>query len=94
MIFDLLHTQTTGQITQEESFFTYSEDLSSTNFSVPDHEPVFLDELGEIPQDVVYACGDNVECRYDATQTGNLDIGLDTLTTNEANIEDQNVASK
>lgn len=68
--------------------------MSAANYSVPDHEPVYLDELGDIDQAVLDACGDNAECIFDATQTGNLDIGLETLTTNMGNIDDQNQASK
>ncbi len=90
-----MHTCTpTGQISSNESFFTYPEGMSAANYSFPDHIPVFLDELGDIPQEVLDVCGDNAECIFDATQTGNLDIGLETLTTNEGNVDDQNQASK
>ncbi len=69
--------------------------MSADDYSFPNHEPIFADEpLDNIPQEVRDACGDNQECIFDATQTGNLEIGMETLTTNMGNIDDQNQASK
>ncbi len=85
----------TGEISAQDSFFTYPEGMSAADYSFPNHEPVFADEAADsVPQDVLDACGDNQECIFDATQTGNLEIGMETLTTNNGNIDDQNQASK
>ena len=65
------------------------------NFSDPDHLPRFLDEVMEnATDDVISRCDNNPECIFDATETGNVDIGLETLQTNQDNINDQTVACK
>ncbi len=68
--------------------------MSAANYSFPNHVPIFADETENVPDDVLAACGDNQECIFDAIQTGNLEIGMETLTTNAGNIDDQNQASK
>ncbi|XP_064388044.1 uncharacterized protein LOC135336225 isoform X3 [Halichondria panicea] len=82
------------EISAQDSFFTYPEGMSAADYSFPNHEPIFADEAADsVPQDVLDACGDNQECIFDAIQTGNLEIGMETLTTNNGNIDDQNQAS-
>ena len=65
------------------------------NFSDPDHMPIFLDEVLDAASNETRAlCGDNPECIFDATETGNMEIGLETLQTNQENVNDQIVACK
>ena len=63
------------------------------NFSNPDHMTTFLDEVVEGASNETRAlCGDNAQCIFDATETGNMEIGLETLQTNQENVNDQIVA--
>ena len=86
---------TTGQIDSVESLFTYPVGTTAANFSFPDHIPAFLDEViaGASPE-VLAACGENIECIFDASQTGNISVGLATMETNEINNNDQMQACK
>ncbi len=85
----------TGQIDPEESLFTYPGGLSALNYSFPDHVPLFLDEVfATASQEILDLCQGNIRCIYDAVQTGNLDIGRDTMTIEETNTDDRMIASK
>ena len=65
------------------------------NFSDPDHMPAFLDEVLDTASNETRAlCGNNPECIFDATETGSMEIGLETLQTNQENVNDQTVACK
>lgn len=91
----ILFLSLTGQISNNTSLFTYPEGFSVTSFSDPNHMPRFLDEVVRNATDeVISRCGDNPECIFDATETGNVDIGLETLQTNQDNVNDQMVACK
>lgn len=69
--------------------------MSATDFSFPDHIPLSLDEVvAGATQEVQDACQGNVKCIFDATQTGNMDIGLNTMQTEEVFMEDQMIACK
>ena len=57
--------------------------------------PAFLDEVLDAASNETRAlCGNNPECIFDATETGSMDIGLETLQTNQENVNDQTVACK
>ena len=85
----------TGQIEPEESLFTYPPGSSAADFSVPDHEPDFVDEVvANATQEVLDLCGTNVRCIFDATQTGDVNVGLDTMQQDSFNMETQEVTSK
>ena len=79
-----------GQVTSEESIFTYEPDESVVTFSYPNHIPPFLDEIlynlmgNSTLTDV---CGDNVECLFDFDQTGDIEVGMAAMT-----IENETVA--
>ena len=65
------------------------------NFSYPNHMPAFLDEVLDAASNETRAlCGDNPECIFDATETGNMEIGLETLQTNQENNNNQMIACK
>lgn len=84
-----------GLIDPSESLFAYPPGLSSVNFSFPNHLPLFVDEVvAGATQEVLDTCGTNARCIFDATQTGNLAIGVDTMVTEETNEEDQMVAGE
>lgn len=79
----------------ETSWFTYPDGLSPANFSNPDHLPRFLDDvLTNATDEIRSMCGDNAECIFDATETGDTSIGLETLNTNQNNNNDQMIACK
>lgn len=65
------------------------------DFSNPDHMPRFLDEvLANASADIRAMCGDNAECIFDAVETGDTNIGLETLGTNQENNDNQMIACK
>lgn len=77
------------------SRFTYPEGTTAESFSHPEHKPVFLDEVIESASDeILRLCGDNAECIFDAIQTGNNEIALDTLETDKTNVNDQMISGK
>ena len=84
-----------GEIEPSQSLFTYPEGLTASNFSYPQHEPVFLDEVIHLAsEEILQLCGDNAECIFDAIQTGNTDVALDTLQTDTTNSNDQMITCK
>ena len=80
-----------GQITEEESIFTYEAGKSVDTFSNPFHTPPFLDELLTSlmsNSNLTAVCGDNIECLFDFDQTGDVEVGIAALTVaNEAATE-------
>lgn len=81
-----------GLISPSESLFTYPEGLSSSNFSFPDHIPLFVDEVvANATAEVLAACGTNIRCIFDASLT-TLEIGIATMETDETNQEDQRIS--
>ena len=88
-----------GQITEEESIFTYEDDESFATFAMPNHMPVFLDELlanlTEAQRDeVVEACGEDPSCQFDLLETSNPALAQNSLEVNMENLETQAIASK
>ena len=79
-----------GQITVDESIFTYAPDQSARDFSNPSHMPPFLDEIMsslEGNSTLVDICGDNPQCFFDVDQTGDANVGMDTLQFEEQAVE-------
>ena len=71
-----------GQIDAVESIFTYESGESVTTFSEPNHIPPFMDEI--LPSlrnnaTLVEVCGDNIECLFDFSQTGDAEFGMATV---------------
>ena len=50
--------------------------------------------MDNAPEDIVNDCDGNELCIFDAVETGNTDIGMDTLDTINNNNEDVMIASK
>ena len=72
-----------GQITQPESIFDYEASESVVTFSVRNHAPPFLDEiLSSLMENstLTDVCGDNVECLFDFSQTGDATVGMAAMT--------------
>ena len=84
---------TLGQVTQRESIFTYETGQTVDAFYVPDHVPSFLDEILSIligNSTLTDVCGDNVECLFDFSQTGNMEVGMAAISVeNETATESQ-----
>lgn len=82
-----------GQITSEESIFTYEPGDDVANFSDPSHTPPFLDEvLSDLMGNstLTDVCGDNAECLFDFDQTGDVEVGMAAMAVeNETAIEMQ-----
>ena len=69
--------------------------MSTANYSFPEHLPAFVDEVvASASQEVLDACNDNIRCIFDASQTGNLEIGVNSMQTEETNMENEMIASK
>jgi len=71
-----------GQITESESIFTYANDEGVNTFSDPDHIPPFLDEIRDNLANnstLVEVCGNNSQCLFDVGQTGDENVGMDSL---------------
>ena len=88
-----------GQITEDESIFTYEEGESVATFAVPDHMPVFLDELlANLTEaqraDVVEACGEDRSCQFDLLETNNPALAQNSLEVNMENLETQAIAGE
>ncbi len=75
--------------------FTYPEGITALDFAFPDHIPEFLDEVVNTASvEVLTACGDSVQCIFDASQTGDITIGLETMVINEVNVDYRQEASR
>ena len=85
----------TGQITASDSLFSYPNGSGAGNFSDPGHMPVFLDELSDAAiANARSVCGNDSQCIYDFSQTGNEELAMVTMTTNEVNVMDMTISCK
>ena len=66
----------------------YGTSGSWSDYSHPNHEPIFADELTFTPEQQAL-CGDSLQCLYDLSQTGSEEIAMDTMLTEETNEQDQ-----
>ena len=77
-------------MTADTSLFTYTDGMSTANYSFPDHMPVFLDELSnETIASAKIVCGNDSQCIYDFSQTGNEELAMATTTINQENVMNQ-----
>ena len=84
-----------GLIDPDESRFTYPPGMTARDFSFPGHVPDFLDEvLAGASQEVMDECGSDSMCVFDATQTGDLAIGIETMTRIETDILNREIVGK
>ena len=85
----------TGQITANESLFTYENGESVNTFSDPGHIPPFLDDiLLDSNLTLFTTCMNSAECVFDTMQTGNISIGLATLETHSVTLAIAEVLGK
>jgi hypothetical protein len=76
----------TWQIRSEESLFFYDEGTGVSSYAFPDHKPVFADEIANLfTLEQKVACQDDPACMFDAFETGDVQLGLETHTTNLGN---------
>ena len=86
-----------GQITLNESIFTYEAGEGVETFSDPNHAPPFLDEIlsnlmGNSTLTAV--CGDNVDCLFDFAQTGNLEVAMAAMIVENETVTEMQEACK
>ena len=75
-----------GQILIEESLFFYDEGTDVSSFAFPDHVPVFADEVVNLfTLEQRTACQEDPACMFDAFETGDVQLGLETRAANVAN---------
>ena len=75
--------------------FSYPDGLTAANFSFPDHMPVFLDELdNNTLAEARRVCGNDSQCIYDFSQTGNEQLAMNTLETNRDNEMEMTLSCK
>ena len=73
-------------MSDSDSLFSYPDGLSAADFSFPDHMPVFLDELDSSTlSEAREICGQDLQCIYDYSQTGNRELAMITMETNQEN---------
>ena len=84
-----------GQVDEAESLFYYGEGSGLSTFSRPDHIPVFSDEaLERYTPEQRAACNDDPQCLFDTAETGDPEIGQETLVTNTQLLEQSASLSK
>ena len=85
----------TGEILSDDSLFVYPDGLGPGNYSHPYHIPAFLDEVvANASPEVLAACGNNTECIFDASETGDISIGLETMAIDDNSKKDQAIAGE
>ena len=77
-----------GQITQDESMFTYESGESVATFANASFVPAFASDV-VVSDEVMEACQGDSECIYDTIQTGDQNIGMATLMLDGNNTETQ-----
>ena len=85
----------TDQIASNESLFTYPSGSSAANYSNSTYAPAFLEDVFATASDAVKsACNNDLSCIFDYAQTGNMAIGLATLSTITQNAMNNIIACK
>ena len=79
-----MYTNSLGMVTDAESLFFYRPGESSSTINQPDFRPTFgMPNLtavsDEFRMQVEEQCGGQQECIYDAVVTGNIEIGMSTM---------------
>ena len=78
-----------GAITEGESLFSYFLDSATfASYQYPNHQPAFLDQLTPTVEQMEQ-CGNDKQCVYDYSQTGDIEIGLATMNVEQSNSMDQ-----
>ncbi len=79
----------------DDSLFTYPDGTTPEDFQFPNHTPKFLnDVLASASQEVLDACGSSSDCIFDATETGNISVGVQTMSSNQQNMVEQELGGK
>ena len=84
-----------GQITEEESLFTYPPGKTYSDYYFPNHNAPLLSEVVANALDVDQSrCNDNKQCIFDFVHTNKLEIGKATTDSIKKIIDDILIASK
>ena len=84
-----------GQVTEDESLFTYPSGQTLANFSDPNHIPQFLDEIDNTTREKAKTvCGTNIQCIFDFVQTGNEELAKSTQEIEEQNEKNEQISSE
>lgn len=75
-----------GQITAEESLFTYGPNESVATFANASFKPMFVENIQWADNDTrdaaLLACDDDVACLFDAASTNDVSIGTNSKDVN------------
>lgn len=70
--------------------FTYPANQSFEDFNFPNHIPNFLNDVVANASDaIIQQCGGDARCIFDASQTGSIEIGLNTMEFDMGNVIDR-----
>lgn len=84
-----------GQLNASETLFTYPSGATYLNYSNPNHEPRFSDEID--PSDYVnytHACNGSAVCLYDALESGDITLGQMSASTTSSLAQSESAARK
>ncbi|XP_033098103.1 uncharacterized protein LOC117102007 [Anneissia japonica] len=90
---DIFDIGNSWRLTENESEFVYPPGMNYDDFNDKSFRPTFLDDLkanadADLLQQATDVCGSNTECLFDALATKNIEVGMNTKTTDEDNIND------
>jgi len=84
-----------GQVVPGESLFTYPAGIGVAEYAHPEHTPTFLSDIvDQVDPVLLAACRDNKECIFDASQTGDVNIGLETMAMDSSNRDNLAILSQ
>ena len=90
---NLLSLRFLGQITDQESLFTYGPGENVSTFANKTFQPMFVEEIewadNETEAQAKEKCNGDVVCLFDAASTNNVSIGLASQEIN-IKVEDEN----
>ena len=74
-------TDSIGMVTDADSLFFYQPGENTSTINKPDFEPTFgmPNISGELRTQIEEQCGGQQECIYDAAVTGNIEIGISSM---------------
>jgi len=85
----------TGQITANQSLFTYKPGQSVDTFRNVSFVPMFADALqfynDSVKQAAYKACGNDFSCLFDAAATNDVSVGVSSKETSENFVNDSNI---
>lgn len=84
-----------GQITQQQSWFSYGMNESVDTYSNPDFVPSFKSDVVAVANDTISnSCGGNEECIFDYLASGSQSVAMATLMLRNLYTTNKNQSSK